>query len=919
MRVILTVNRQLVELDAPAEWTLLRLLRDRLHLTGAKDGCSQGHCGACTVILNGKATRSCLVRVDKLHGAEVETIEGLATDGQLHPLQEAFMVHGAIQCGFCTSGMILTAKALLAQNPCPSRAQILAALTRNHNLCRCTGYESIVRAIQDAAPFAASGSSYTCRPTQGAMGLVRRDAVGLVTGSTRFADDIVIPGMLYGCICWADRPHAQILGIGTARARAMPGVAAVLTAADIPGQNVCGLIRADQPAIADRVVRAISDGVACVFAETPEQARRACEEIAIDYRTLPGVFDPSSAASQGAPHLHEDGNLIHYACLRRGDAGKALDTSAAVAEYEFTTPMVEHAYLEPESGLARVEADGTVTLWIGTQAAFEDRRQLAPILGMPPEKIRIVQLPMGGAFGAKEELLLHQYLALGALKTGKTVKITLRRDESLRSHPKRHAARIRMTAGADRDGRLLALRASIVLDGGAYTSMSINALETGLANLGPYFVPNLDVTAEVWYTNNIPAGAMRGFGVNQVAFAVESCMDELACQLGIDPFELRLRSALDVGLPTVADHVIDPEQLTIKDTIRAARSELARTAVPSPTGAKRIGVGMACGVKTVGVGRGYPESSGAAIEIDSTGSCRVFASHHEMGQGAHTGLVALVSTELGILPERIEIVTPDTSCTPPAGTTTASRQTFITGNAVLQAARELKHELSLRMAEALCDEPGPVRLEGDLAVDTATGRRVRLAMLGERFRAESRYRAPDTLGLPDGPSKYGTPEFQSRPTHWCYAFGTQVAIVEVDVESGAVRVLKMIAAHDVGKAIDRLVVQGQIEGGVVMGMGYALSEEFVVRDGVNQTTNLRQCGVPAPADAPEIVSVILERAHPLGPFGAKGLAEMPTIPTAPAILNAIRDAAGVRITTLPATPARLRAALSSPTSASKPE
>ena len=654
----LTVNGRHIDAELPSGLTLLRFLRDHLGLTGAKDGCAEGHCGACTVIVNGKAQRACLVKMAKADGAVVETIEGVAQNGALHPLQEAFIARGAVQCGFCTPGMIMAAKALLDHNLDPSSDGIRKALAQNHNLCRCTGYVKIVEAIQDAARQLTSSRPAPAAPETTNATALRRDALGMVTGSTRYSDDYTLPGLLHGKIRWADHPHAEILCVDASEAERMPGVLAVVTAKDIPGQNVCGLIRPDQPAIGDKVVRSICDAVACVFAESPEVAEAARDAIKVEYRVLPGVFSPEEAARPDAPLVHETGNLIHKAGLRRGDVEAAFLGCAAIVERDYTTPFVEHAYLEPESGMAYLAADGSIVLQIGTQAAFEDRRQLAVILGLPAERIRIVQLPIGGAFGAKEELLLHQFLALGALKTGRKVKITLTRRESLRAHPKRHPSRIHLKVGADADGRLLALQMRTVLDGGAYTSMSINALETGLANTGPYFVPNLDLQAQAWYTNNIPAGAMRGFGVNQVAFAVESGLDELARQLAIDPFELRLINALDTGLPTVADHVIDPAQLSIKATIRAARAELARTPIPASTGSRRIGVGMACAVKTMCVGRGYPESAGAIVELNAHGRCRVLASQHDMGQGADAALLELAARELGLPLDHVEIAVP---------------------------------------------------------------------------------------------------------------------------------------------------------------------------------------------------------------------------------------------------------------------
>ena len=570
---------------APPGLSLLRFLRDDLRLTGAKDGCSTGHCGACTVIVNGKAQRACLLKMGKLNGARVETIEGLAQDGALHALQEAFITHGAVQCGFCTPGMIMTARALLNHNPTPSDAEIRKALTVGHNLCRCTGYVRIVAAIQDASRYIAAGQSYPSSPETANATQLRRDAITLVSGRTQFADDMVLPGMLYGKVRWADLPYARILAVDTSAAQAVTGVVAVLTAADVPGRNAFGRVIPDQPAFAADVVRYIGDPVACAFAETAAAAEEACRLVQVDYEALPGIFSPEAAAQPDAPRLHEKGNLLKEVRVRRGQLDEAFARCAVVVEDDYTTPFVEHGYLEPESGLGLPDGDGGVTLLVPTQAAWDDRRELAAILALPREKVRVRQLPIGGAFGAKGDVHLHRFLALGALRTGRPVKMTLTREESLRTHAKRHASTMHVKLGADAEGKLQALQTRVVLDGGAYASTSGGILEAGcVINTGPYFVPNLDLHGQVWYTNNIIGGAMRGFGAPKIAFAIESALDDLARRLGVDPFELRLRNALDVGLPNMVDHVQEAGVVTIKQTILAAQQALERNRHPAVRG-----------------------------------------------------------------------------------------------------------------------------------------------------------------------------------------------------------------------------------------------------------------------------------------------------------------------------------------------
>ena len=908
-----SVNGQPISAEVDPALTLLRFLRDQLGLTGAKDGCSSGHCGACTVIIDGKAQRACLVKMRKADGAVVETIEGLARDGHLHPLQEALIANNAVQCGFCSPGIILSAKALLDHNAAPTAEEIRKTLTQNRNLCRCTGYVNIIKAIQDAANRMAEGRDDPPAAETVNATVLRRDGVALVTGSTRFADDYYPAGALCGKVRWADHPHAELIAVDTSEAEAVPGVVAVLTARDVPGRNAFGLVIADQPVLAGDVVRYIGDAIAVVFAESAEAAETARDRIRVEYRLLPGVFTPHAAAAAAAPCLHPDGNLLKEMRVRRGDIETAFAGCAAIVERDYTTPFVEHAFLEPESGLGIPDADGGITVKLASQAAWDSRRELAMILDLPVNKVRVVQLPIGGAFGGKTDVLLERFLALGALKTGRTVKITLTREESLRTHAKRHASWIHIKVGADADGRILALQDKVLLDAGAYASSSAAVMVAGcVTNTGPYFVPNLDLHAQAWYTNNVIGGAMRGFGAPKIAFAVECALDELAHVLGIDPLEFRLRNALDVGLPNVVDHVQEPGVVTIKETIRAAQEAFRQTVVPQPEGNKRIGVGVACMMKTVGVGKNVPESAGAIVEMDAHGDCKVLTGYCDMGQGANPLLLGLTAAELDLPPERVQVILPDTDLSPSAGPTGGSRQTFLMGNAVVAAARMLRSELSHRAADALGAEPDDIRIRGDQLVDSVTGQQLPLAALGERFATEYRYHAPATDALPlEVNSQYGTPEFKSRRTNWCYDFGTAISIVEVDVTTGAVRLLKHIAVYDVGKALNPEAIIGQIHGAVVMMMGYALSEEFVVKDGINLTDSLHKCKLPTADQTPEIIPVVLEIPHPDGPHGAKGFSEAPTVNVAPAIINAIYDAVGVRITSLPATREKVLAALRS--------
>ena len=893
--------------------TLLKFLRSTLGLKGTKNGCSTGHCGACTVIMNGKAIRSCFKKMKHVDNAELYTVEGLLGTGKLHPLQEAFINHGAVQCGFCTSGMLMTAKALLHVNPDPTKEEIKAALTRNRNICRCTGYINIIQAIQEAGVvMRGEKARVTTAEDPYLLGnpIIYEEAQATVTGRKKYGDDIEIAGLLFGKILWSEYPHAEVLNIDISEAEKSPGVKAVVTARDIPGKNQCGIVIRDQPAIAERKVLHIGDTLASIFAETPELAAAAIKKVKVDYRPLAGIFSPEDAAGQNAPKLHENGNLLKCGSVERGDVEAGFRQCSVVIEETYTTPFIEHAFLEPESGIAIPEPDGTLTLKMGTQCVFDDRTQLSEILNMAKDQIRIVQLPTGGAFGAKEDMIIQPHLALGALKTGRPAKITLTRKESLRGHPKRHAAKMRYKTGANAAGKILAIEAEIILDTGAYASLGTDVMcNTLVFGAGPYYVPSLRLAAWAWYTNNVPAGAMRGFGVNQVVVALEQQMDMMARALKIDPFEFRLINALDVGLPTATDHVLEDGVVSIKQTIKAARSQFTEERL-SPIEGANIGVGVAAAVKNVGFGFNLPESAGAIVELKRSGKIQVRISQHDYGQGSKVGLIQLAANKLDVAVADIELIGPDTAHTPETGPTTASRQTFMTGNAVLMACGALKDDILSHAASQLnCDRLN-LKLKKGMIIDVKRGTEFPLSSLDQEFRVERRYEPPPTLSLlKNEASHYGKDDFESRMTYWCYTYSTQVAIVAAWPDTGVVKVLKVISVNDVGKVINRKVIEGQIYGGVVMGMGYALSEEFILENGILKTDTFGKCNLPTASQIPDIIPIIIEIPHPSGPQGAKGFAEGPSLATAPAILNALYDAIGVRITELPANKNRIKTAL----------
>lgn len=907
IRVDFYVNDEQVRAEVPSDLFLMDYLRNWMRLTGTKNGCAKGHCGSCTVLIDGEARRSCLIKMSRIQGKHVETIEGLAKDGQLHPLQYTFIKHGAIQCGFCTPGMIMTAKSLLDKNPTPSEKDIKEALTKGRNLCRCTGYVNIIKAVKAAAEMIRNNQSPP--PLKVIKGeiientLLSQEGIDIVTGVRQYADDITMEGMLYGRVLWSDHPHAEIIKIDTKEAENLHGVEIVLTSKDIPGLNQAGLLIRDQPAIAEDKVRYIGDPVAVVFAESPEVAEQALKLIQVKYNILPGVFTPEDAAKPDGPKIHEKGNLAKHLKIVRGDVNEAFERCEVIVEEEYSTPWIEQGFLEPESGLAYPSPDGGVVLKIGTMHSFGDREQLSEILGIPEEKVRVVQLPTGGAFGAKEDLLLHQHLALGAYLTGKPVKMVLTREESMRVHEKRHPAWMHYKVGANQDGHIMAIEACITIDTGAYMSnghkVLMNMVEFGA---GPYYIPNLNLEGYAWHTNNVIGGAMRGFGVNQVAFALEVQIDEIARLLNMGPFEIRRINALDVSLPTAANHVMEEGLVSIKQTIDAAEQTYKELRIPDSSSKKKIGVGIASAFKSVGFGREANESAGAVVEIDKDGNVLVKHSQHDFGQGANAALLRLAVEELGLPLEKIQIVGPDTALTPSTGATTASRQTFLTGNATIMACRALKDELFNRASEVLDQDPDNLSIRQDRIWDMDSESELELEkVIGESYSVEKRYTAEPTTPFPDGElPQYGDASFKSRQSQWCYTFCTQVAVVEVDTDTGEVRVIKIISANDLGKVLNRPAVEGQIHGSVVQGIGYALTEKFNIEDGINLTKTLHQYRMPTADQAPEIIPVLLEIPFPDGPHGAKGFAESPILPTAPAILNAVYDAVGVRIRDLPA-------------------
>ena len=897
----LTVNGRQVQVSAAPRTTLMDVLRDRLRLTGVKDGCATGHCGSCMVIKDGEAVRACLVPMRRAEGAQITTIEGLGKpDGGLHPVQRAFLDQGAAQCGFCSPGFIISAAALLDRNPEPTLDDINAAL--RWNICRCTGYGAIIRAVGQAAGQPVPPPPAVKAPLN-AIGrdLPRPDGLAKVTGAGIYADDLYVEGMLYARALRSREPHARLLGVDVRRARALPGVAAVLTAADIPGRRDCGVHTVDWPVLCYDKVRYVGDAVALVVAESERAAEQALELIDVAYEPLPVVTGPKEAARPDAPVLHEGregGNLLAHFHLEHGYLAAGFAEAAAVVEREYRTQTIEHAFIEPEAALAVPGAGGRITVYCGGQIPFSDRRQIAATLGLPEERVRVVNCLIGGAFGGKEDVSVQIHAALAAWATGRPVKMVLSRGESLRVHPKRHATIIRMKTGARADGSLVAHEVEIYGDGGAYASLSNHVMLRATTHAaGPYEVPNSLVDTYAMYTNNVPSGAFRGFGVTLSGFAMESQLDLLAEALGISPVEIRRTNALACGRRTLAGQVLT-ESCGLQQCLDLVAAEVERHPFVPIEGDRRRAWGVACAYKNTGYGSGAVDAAGAEVELRADGGAVVRAGAAELGQGLPAVLAQIVAEELGVPYGQVEVLLSDTDLTPDGDATTASRQTYVTGNAARCASSALREALGRTAAELLDAPPDSLVFAGGHV--SGGGRRLSLSELAEAAGREGRELKVSY--------RYVTPPTEQYQ-HFAYGFAAQAALVEVDVRTGAARVLKVIAASDVGRALNPLGLRGQVEGGISMGMGLALQERFVVEDGHVRTDTLHKCRLPTIDQTPEVIQFFVEEPASEGPYGAKGVGELASIPTAPAIVNAIARATGVRCYSLPADRAWLKAAL----------
>ncbi len=900
----LTINGRACTIAGPPMRRLSQVLREDLRLTGTKVGCDAGDCGACTILLDGRPVCACLTPVGQAAGREIITVEGLA-NGTLTKLQRSFHHHGAAQCGICTPGMLLAAASLLERDDRPEEAAVQDAL--GGVLCRCTGYRKIIAAVCDAHRFEEEPARLPGNRIVGAR-VARVDGIARLDGSERFGDDVAPADALWLKVIRAPFASADfIIGDLAPLYLRHPGLAKVLTAKDVPGENAFGVIPQfrDQPVFAASRVRFRGEAIAAVVGDAATIERFDPLDFPVSWQEGSPLLSIEQALTEGAPQIHDNrpGNVLVRGYVHRGDAEAALANAAHVAEGAFETSFVEHAYIEPEAGFARRVGDG-VEVHVTTQTPYMDRDEIAAILGLAKERVRIVPTACGGGFGGKLDMSVQPFVALAAWLLDRPVRCLYSRVESMATTTKRHPARMHVRLGADADGRLSSMRFEGDFNTGAYASWGPTvANRVPVHCSGPYFWPAIEARSRAVLTNLVPAGAFRGFGTPQAAIATEGLLDELADKLGLDRLEFRLANALRPGQPTATGQVLEASagMAACLEALRPSWQEgraAAQEHNRSAGGRTRRGTGVAC--MWYGCGNtSMSNPSTMRVGLKADGALVLYQGAVDIGQGSNTVLAQICAETLGVSLDRLTLVTGDTGRTADAGKTSASRQTFISGRATQRAAQALRAAI-LRLANAgesavLAFGQGVVHVR-----DGEVARTIELAALpadaeGHVLTGEATFDPPTTTLDENG---QGVP-------YATYAFGAQVAEVLVDVELGTVKVLRMTAAHDVGQAINPMLIEGQVEGGIAQGIGMALMEEWVP----GRTDNLHDYLIPTVGDVPEIETILIEDKEPLGPFGAKGVGEPALIPTAAAILNAIRDATGVPIRRVPATPDRVRAAI----------
>ena len=849
---VFTVNGQTVTVEKNQK--LLRYLRDGLHLTSCKDGCSEGACGACTVLIDGKTVKACTVKTDELEGKSVLTVEGLSEfEQKLYTW--AFGEAGAVQCGFCIPGMVLCAKGLLDWNLNPTEAEIRYAIRNNY--CRCTGYVKIIEAFKLAAKALREGRIPEPSVNDWHIGnrVHRLDVEEKVLGYGKYPDDIYMDGMCYGSAVRSKYPRARVLSIDTAAAKALPGVVCVLTAEDIPGVNYIGHIKKDQPTLipVGEITHYLGDSVALVCARDMETLEAAKKLVKVEYEVLPAVFSPAEAAAKDAPLVFETdkNNIQAYKHVSRGDAAGQIAKAPHVIHRHFVTPWTEHAFLEPECCVAYPIDNGGVRLLTTDQSSHTTLHECAAMLGVPYEQCQVQNQLVGGGFGGKEDMSVQHHAALIAYVARVPVKVKLSRAESLLVHPKRHTFDMDFTIGCDDDGKIMGVQAKVVSDTGAFASLGGPVLERACTHAaGPYAYENFEIEGTAYYTNNPPAGAFRGFGVTQTCFAIESLLNEMAEIVGISPWEIRYRNAIRPGGVLPNGQIVD-ESTGLVETLEAIK--------PAYDAAVKAGapVGLACAMKNSGVGVGLPDWGRCKLIIEDDAKIHIYSGASCIGQGLGTVLVQDVVTEVGVGRDDVVYERSNTWIAPDSGDTSGSRQTTVTGEACIRACRKLRAALD----------------EGKTLRD----------LVGREFYGDFLAKT-DPLGAP----------VPNPVSHIAYGYATQMCIL--DKATG--RVKKMVAAHDVGRAINPLSVEGQIEGGVVMSMGYALTERYGLLKG-KPTDKFGSLGLFRASETPEIEAIVVNKPGLKVANGAIGIGEITSIPTAPAIAQAYYQWSGVRETELP--------------------
>ena len=839
----LKINGKEYQCEKPVP--LIRFLRDELRLTSVKDGCSEGACGTCTVLIDGKPTKSCVFPVTRLDGKEIITVEGLS-EREKEVYSYAFAACGAVQCGFCIPGMVMSAKALLDKNQDPTRTE--AAFAIRNNICRCTGYKKIIDAILLSAKIFRENAPIPAQTAEGRLGdsIMRIDAKDKVLGRAEFTDDIYLDGMIYAKAVRSAYPRAIVLGIHTEKAKALPGVVGVFTAADIPGENKIGHLKHDWDTMipVGTITHFLGDAVALVAAETPEILEEAVKLVQVDYAELPFINDPLEAMKEGAPLVHSGGNILAHEHLIRGKADKKIAASKYKVTRHYETPMTEHAFLEPETAVAFPFDDDGIFIYSSDQSAHTVRNECAMLLALPPEKVIVENKYVGGGFGGKEDLTVQHHAALVAYLTKRPVKVKLSRKESMLIHPKRHKMSIDMTTACDENGYLTAVKAVVISDTGAYASLGGPVLQRACTHAaGPYNFQTIDISGTAVYTNNPPAGAFRGFGVTQTCFACERNLDLLAEMVGISPWEIRYRNAIRPGQALPNGQIADGST-ALAETLEAVKDVYENNKL----------TGIACAMKNAGVGVGLPDWGRCRLQIRG-GKIHFYAGATCMGQGLATTMLQIIEETTGVGLDHIEYHFPNSSNSPDSGVSSGSRQTLVTGEATRMAALQVAEDLKTHtMAE----------LEG--------------------FEYYGQYLAKtDPMGA-DKPHPV---------SHVAYGFATQVCVLN---EDGTIK--ELVAAHDVGRAVNPINVEGQIEGGLVMGMGYALTETFNVEN-CQVRSKFGTLGLTKADKVPELRPIIVEQEGVKMAYGAIGIGEITCIPTAPAIAGAYSKWDGVFRTELP--------------------